>query len=250
MELVVDNTPFKALFEPLDLGFTQLKNRLMMGSMHTGLEEDKDNLGRLAAFYKERVQGGVGLIVTGGISPSRVGRLAPASAKLTSSKERARHEVVTHVVHEFGGKIVLQILHAGRYGYHPFIVAPSRIKAPISPFTPWKLTQRGIFKTIKQFAHCAKLARAAGYDGVEIMGSEGYLLNQFIVAHTNHRTDQFGGEYANRMRFPVEIVRAVREAVGDDFIIIFRLSMIDLIAKGSSCHHGAACKFHRGNPTF
>jgi 2,4-dienoyl-CoA reductase (NADPH2) len=234
MELVVDNTPFKALFEPLDLGFTQLKNRILMGSMHTGLEEDKDNLDRLAAFYKERAQGGVGLIVTGGISPSRVGRLAPASAKLTSSKERMRHEVVTHAVHEFGGKIALQILHAGRYGYHPFIVAPSRIKAPISPFTPWKLTHRGILKTIKQFAYCAKLARAAGYDGVEIMGSEGYLLNQFIVAHTNHRTDQFGGEYANRMRFPVEVVRAVREAVGDDFIIIFRLSMIDLIAKGSS----------------
>jgi 2,4-dienoyl-CoA reductase (NADPH2) len=234
MELVVDNTPFKSLFEPLDLGFTKLKNRLLMGSMHTGLEEDSDNLDRLAAFYKERAEGGVGLIVTGGISPSRVGRLAPASAKLTSLKEQRRHDVVTHTVHEFGGKIVLQILHAGRYGYHPFIVAPSRIKAPISPFTPWKLTQRGILKTIKQFARCAKLARAAGYDGVEIMGSEGYLLNQFIVEHTNHRTDKFGGEYANRMRFPVDIVRAVREAVGDNFIIIFRLSMIDLIAKGSS----------------
>ncbi|MDX2347209.1 MAG: NADPH-dependent 2,4-dienoyl-CoA reductase [Legionella sp.] len=234
MELVVDNTPFKALFEPLNLGFTQLKNRLIMGSMHTGLEEEKEGLDRLAAFYKARAEGGVGLIVTGGISPSRVGRLAPASAKLTSSKERMRHEVVTHAVHDSGSKIVLQILHAGRYGYHPFIVAPSRIKAPISPFTPWKLTQRGVLKTIKQFAHCAKLARAAGYDGVEIMGSEGYLLNQFIVAHTNHRTDKFGGEYKNRMRFPVEIVRAVREAVGDDFIIIFRLSMIDLIEKGSS----------------
>ncbi len=233
MELVVDNTPFKALFEPLDLGFTQLKNRLLMGSMHTGLEEE-DNLDRLAAFYKERAQGGVGLIVTGGISPSRVGRLAPASAKLTTPKEQKRHEVVTHAVHEFGGKIALQMLHAGRYGYHPFIVAPSRLKAPISPFTPWKLTKRGILKTIKQFAACAKLARAAGYDGVEIMGSEGYLLNQFIVEHTNHRKDGFGGEYANRIRFPVEVVRAVREAVGEDFIIIFRLSMIDLIAKGSS----------------
>ncbi|MCH9757418.1 MAG: NADPH-dependent 2,4-dienoyl-CoA reductase [Gammaproteobacteria bacterium] len=233
MELVVDNTPFKALFEPLDLGFTQLKNRLLMGSMHTGLEEE-DNLDRLAAFYKERAQGGVGLIVTGGIAPNRVGRLAPASAKLTTSKEQRRHEVVTHAVHESSGKIVLQMLHAGRYGYHPFIVAPSRVKAPISPFTPWKLTKFGILKTIRQFAHCAKLARAAGYDGVEIMGSEGYLLNQFIVAHTNHRKDGFGGEYVNRMRFPVDVVRAVREAVGDDFIIIFRLSMIDLIAKGSS----------------
>ncbi|MDF1677941.1 MAG: NADPH-dependent 2,4-dienoyl-CoA reductase [Legionellaceae bacterium] len=233
MELVVDNTPFKALFEPLDLGFTQIKNRLLMGSMHTGLEEE-DTLDRLAAFYRERAQGGVGLIVTGGISPSRVGRLAPASAKLTSPKEQKRHEIVTHAVHEFDGKIALQMLHAGRYGYHPFIVAPSRIKAPISPFTPWKLTKRGILKTIQQFAQCAKLARAAGYDGVEIMGSEGYLLNQFIVAHTNHRKDEFGGEYQNRMRFPVEVVKAVREAVGDDFIIIFRLSMIDLIAKGSS----------------
>lgn len=234
MELVVDNTPFKALFEPLDLGFTQLKNRILMGSMHTGLEEEKEGLERLAAFYKERAQGGVGLIVTGGISPSRVGRLAPAAAKLTSVKEQQRHEVVTHAVHEAGGKIALQILHAGRYGYHPFIVAPSRIKAPISPFTPWKLTKLGIKKTIQQFARCAKLARAAGYDGVEIMGSEGYLLNQFLVQHTNHRKDAWGGGYQNRMRFPVDVVRAVREAVGDDFIIIFRLSMIDLIEKGSS----------------
>jgi 2,4-dienoyl-CoA reductase (NADPH2) len=234
MELVVDNTPFKALFEPLDLGFTQLKNRLLMGSMHTGLEEEPDNLDRLAAFYRERVQGGVGLIVTGGISPNRVGRLAPASAKLTNLKEQRRHARVTHEVHEFGGKIALQILHAGRYGYHPFIVAPSRQKAPITPFTPWGLTKRGILKTIQQFAACAKLARAAGYDGVEIMGSEGYLINQFIVEHTNHRNDRWGGSYDNRMRFPVDVVRAVREAVGDDFIIIYRLSMIDLIAKGSS----------------
>tara|TARA_R110002126_G_scaffold177321_1_gene326201 strand:+ start:13813 stop:15840 length:2028 start_codon:yes stop_codon:yes gene_type:complete len=234
MDLVVDNTPFKALFEPLDLGFTQLKNRLLMGSMHTGLEEESGSLERLAAFYRERAQGGVGLIVTGGISPNRVGRLAPAAAKLTSSKEQQRHELVTHTVHESGGKIALQILHAGRYGYHPFIVAPSRIKAPITPFTPWPLSKRGVLKTIRQFARCAKLAQAAGYDGVEIMGSEGYLINQFIVAHTNHRKDQWGGSYANRMRFPVEIIRAVREAVGEKFIIIYRLSMLDLIAKGSS----------------
>ncbi|MDF1684955.1 MAG: NADPH-dependent 2,4-dienoyl-CoA reductase [Legionellaceae bacterium] len=234
MDLVVDNTPFKALFEPLDLGFTQLKNRLLMGSMHTGLEEESGSLERLAAFYRERAQGGVGLIVTGGISPNRVGRLAPAAAKLTSSKERQKHELVTHTVHESGGKIALQILHAGRYGYHPFIVAPSRIKAPITPFTPWPLSKRGVLKTIGQFARCAKLAQAAGYDGVEIMGSEGYLINQFIVAHTNHRTDKWGGSYANRMRFPVEIIRAVREAVGEKFIIIYRLSMLDLIAKGSS----------------
>jgi 2,4-dienoyl-CoA reductase (NADPH2) len=234
MDLVVDNTPFKALFEPLDLGFTQLKNRLLMGSMHTGLEEESGSLERLAAFYRERAQGGVGLIVTGGISPNRVGRLAPAAAKLTSSKEQQRHELVTHTVHESGGKIALQILHAGRYGYHPFIVAPSRRKAPITPFTPWPLSKRGVLKTIGQFARCAKLAQAAGYDGVEIMGSEGYLINQFIVAHTNHRKDQWGGSYANRMRFPVEIIRAVREAVGEKFIIIYRLSMLDLIAKGSS----------------
>jgi 2,4-dienoyl-CoA reductase (NADPH2) len=234
MDLVVDNTPFKALFEPLDLGFTQLKNRLLMGSMHTGLEEESGSLERLAAFYRERAQGGVGLIVTGGISPNRVGRLAPAAAKLTSSKEQKRHELVTHTVHESGGKIALQILHAGRYGYHPFIVAPSREKAPITPFKPWPLSKRGVLKTIQQFARCATLAQAAGYDGVEIMGSEGYLINQFIVAHTNHRTDNWGGSYANRMRFPVDIIRAVREAVGEKFIIIYRLSMLDLIAKGSS----------------
>lgn len=234
MDLVVDNTPFKALFEPLDLGFTQLKNRLLMGSMHTGLEEEPGSLERLAAFYRERAQGGVGLIVTGGISPNRVGRLAPAAAKLTSPREQKRHELVTHTVHESGGKIALQILHAGRYGYHPLIVAPSRRKAPITPFAPWPLSKRGILKTIRQFARCAKLAQAAGYDGVEIMGSEGYLINQFIVKHTNHRTDQWGGSYANRMRFPVEVIRAVREAVGEQFIIIYRLSMLDLIADGSS----------------
>lgn len=233
MELVVDNTPYKSLFTPLDLGHTTLKNRLLMGSMHTGLEEEP-TLERLAHFYRARAAGGVGLIVTGGIAPSRVGRLAPKSAKLTTVKEQRMHEVVTHAVHEAGGKIALQILHAGRYGYHPFIVAPSRLKAPISPFTPWKMTRYGISRTIKQFAHTAKLAKEAGYDGVEIMGSEGYLINQFIVAHTNHRKDNWGGEYQNRMRFPVDVVRAVREACGDDFIIIFRLSMLDLIAKGSS----------------
>ena len=234
MELVVDNTPFKALFEPLDLGFTQLKNRLLMGSMHTGLEEESGSLERLAAFYRERAQGGVGLIVTGGISPNRVGRLAPAAAKLTSVKEQKRHELVTHTVHESGGKIALQILHAGRYGYHPLIVAPSRDKAPITPFTPWALSKRGVLKTIRHFARCAKLAQNAGYDGVEIMGSEGYLIHQFIVEHTNHRHDRWGGSYANRMRFPVEIIQAIREAVGHNFIIIYRLSMLDLIAKGSS----------------
>lgn len=234
MELRIDNTPFKALFEPLDLGFTQLKNRLLMGSMHTGLEEDKEGLQRLAAFYRERAQGGAGLIVTGGFAPNRSGRLAPFAAKLTSIKEQQRHEIVTHTVHEGGGKIALQILHAGRYGYHPFIVAPSALKSPISPFKPWMMSKRRIAKTIKHFARCARLAKAAGYDGVEIMGSEGYLINQFIVTHTNQRQDEWGGDFTNRMRFPVEVVRSVREAVGEHFIIIYRLSMLDLIADGSS----------------
>ena len=234
MELVVNNEPFGALFKPLDLVFTELKNRLIMGSMHTGLEEDKSGLERLAAFYRERAQGGVGLIVTGGFSPNRTGRLAPNSAKLTSSCEQMRHECVTHTVHEFGGKIALQLLHAGRYGFHPLIVAPSRLKAPISPFTPFKMTRWGIKRTIAHFARAALLAQKAGYDGVEIMGSEGYLINQFIVEETNQRSDEWGGSYANRMRFPVEIVRAVREAVGENFIIIYRLSMLDLVPKGSS----------------
>ena len=234
MELIIDNTPFKALFQPLDLGFTQLKNRLLMGSMHTGLEEDKVGLQRLAAFYRERAQGGAGLIVTGGFSPNRAGRLAPFSAMLANSKEQQRHELVTHTVHEADGKIALQILHAGRYGYHPFNVAPSGLKSPISPFKPWTMSRRRIVKTIEHFARCARLAQGAGYDGVEIMGSEGYLINQFIVSHTNQRTDEWGGTFEKRMRFPVEIVRRVREVVGENFIIIYRLSMLDLIAEGSS----------------
>jgi 2,4-dienoyl-CoA reductase (NADPH2) len=234
MELRVDNTPFKALFEPLDLGFTQLKNRLLMGSMHTGLEEDKDSLNRLAQFYRERALGGVGLITTGGFAPDRAGRLAPFAAKLTQSKEQHRHELVTHTVHEAGGKILLQALHAGRYGYHPFIVAPSGIKSPISPFKPWVMSKYRIKKTIKHFARCARLAQLAGYDGIEIMGSEGYLINQFIVTHTNQRTDEWGGSYENRIRFPIEVLRSVRESVGEQFIIVYRLSMLDLITDGSS----------------
>lgn len=234
MELRIDNTPFKALFQPLDLGFTQLKNRLLMGSMHTGLEEDKESLNRLAQFYRERALGGVGLITTGGFAPDRAGRLAPFAAKLTNSKEQQRHELITHTVHEAGGKIILQALHAGRYGFHPFIVAPSGIKSPISPFKPWVMSQYRIKKTIKHFARCARLAQLAGYDGIEIMGSEGYLINQFIVTHTNQRQDEWGGSYENRIRFPIEVVRSVREAVGEKFIIIFRLSMLDLIADGSS----------------
>lgn len=234
MELRVDNTPFKSLFQPLNLGFTQLKNRVLMGSMHTGLEEDKEGLKRLAEFYRARALGGAALIVTGGFAPNRSGRLAPFSAKLTNHKEQHKHEIVTHTVHEAGGKIALQILHAGRYGYHPFIVAPSGIKSPISPFKPWVMSKNRIKKTINHFARCAHLAQLAGYDGVEIMGSEGYLINQFIVSHTNQRQDEWGGSYENRIRFPIEVVRQVREAVGEKFIIIYRLSMLDLIAQGSS----------------
>lgn len=234
MELRIDNTPFKALFTPLDLGFTQLKNRILMGSMHTGLEEDKPGLNRLAAFYRERAQGGVGLIVTGGFAPDRVGAGFPFAAKLSNSKEQHKHELITHSVHEAGGKIALQILHTGRYAYHPFLVAPSGIQAPINRFKPWVMSQRRIVKTINHFARCARLAQLAGYDGVEIMGSEGYLINEFIAARTNHRQDEWGGSYANRIRFPLAVVKAVREAVGDKFILIYRLSMLDLVDEGSS----------------
>lgn len=222
------------LFQALDLGFTQIKNRVLMGSMHTGLEESKEGLGALAAFYAERARGGVGLIVTGGFAPNRVGRLAPFAAKLTNNKEMRSHQVVTEAVHENGGKIALQILHSGRYGYHPFVVAPSRIKSPISPFKPRRLSRRGIRNTIAHFVRASLLAQQAGYDGVEVMGSEGYLINQFIVEHTNHRTDEWGGSFGNRIRFPVEIVKQIRQAVGEQFIIIYRLSMIDLIKTGSS----------------
>lgn len=233
--LIPMKTPhFSALFQPLDLGFTTLKNRIIMGSMHTGLEEDKPSLTRLAAFYRLRAENEAGLIITGGFAPNRSGRLAPFSAKITNLREAKRHLCVTEAVHESRGKIALQLLHAGRYGFHPLIVAPSRIKSPITPFTPWAMSKRRILKTIRQFAASAKLAQEVGYDGVEIMGSEGYLLNQFLVTHTNQREDEWGGSYANRMRFPVEIVRAVREAVGEKFIIIYRLSMLDLIKDGSN----------------
>lgn len=234
MELTVDNRPYAALFQPLDLGFTSLKNRLIMGSMHTGLEEEREGLQRLAAFYRARAHGGVGLIITGGISPNRAGRLAPHSAKLTHQRERVRHEVLTQAAHEGGAKIALQILHAGRYGMHPFIVAPSAIKSPISPFSPWRMSKRRIQKTIQHFARCAGLAQQAGYDGVEIMGSEGYLINQFLVEATNQRTDEWGGAFPSRMRFAIEIVKAVRDRVGSNFILIYRLSMLDLIENGSS----------------
>lgn len=232
MESVGDHHPFKSLLKPLDLGFTRIKNRVLMGSMHTGLE-DQGDFHRLALFYRERALGGVGMIVTGGFAPDRAGWLTPFGVKLSSQKECAKHEVITQTVHDAGSKIALQILHAGRYGYHPFIVAPSRIKSPITPFTPWKMSARRIRITIQHYVRCAQLAKQAGYDGVEIMGSEGYLINEFIAPHTNHRTDEWGGSFENRIRFPVEIVRAVREAVGDDFIIIFRLSLIDLVNNGS-----------------
>lgn len=221
------------LFEPLDLGFTTLKNRALMGSMHTGLEETKRGFDRMAAYFGERAKGGVGLIVTGGVAPNRQGWVAPFSARMTKSRHARKHRIVTDQVHEYDGKICMQILHAGRYGYHPLNVGPSAIKSPITPFKPFALSQRGIQNTINDFARCASLAKEAGYDGVEIMGSEGYLINQFIVSHTNKRTDQWGGSYENRMRFPVEIVKSVRKAVGEDFIIIYRLSMLDLIPQGS-----------------
>jgi 2,4-dienoyl-CoA reductase (NADPH2) len=228
-----DSSPYPALFEPLSLGFTTLKNRILMGSMHTGLEEDRHTLKRLAAFYQARAVNDVGLIVTGGFSPNRAGRLAPFSSKLMYTHEARKHVCITQAVHEAGSKIVLQLLHAGRYGYHPFIEAPSAIKSAISPFTPWKMSKRRLLKTITHFVKSAKLAQYAGYDGVEIMGSEGYLINQFLVTHTNHRQDEWGGDYKNRIRFAVEIVRQIREAVGENFIIIYRLSMLDLVPEGS-----------------
>ncbi|MFQ2107429.1 oxidoreductase [Aeromonas rivipollensis] len=225
---------YPTLLTPLDLGFTQLKNRVLMGSMHTGLEEEKGGFDKLAAFYAERARGGVALIVTGGIAPNLRGRLVPHGSQLSFPWQVAKHKKVTAAVHQEGGKIALQILHAGRYAYHPFSLAPSAIRAPISPFKPRAMSERQIRGTIRDFASTAALAKAAGYDGVEVMGSEGYLINQFICERTNQRSDGWGGNNDNRMRFPLEIVRAIRERVGTDFIIIFRLSMLDLVEKGSS----------------
>ena len=222
------------LFQPLDLGFTTLKNRALMGSMHTGLEEHKDDLKALAGYFAERAKGGIGLMVTGGIAPNRQGWLAPFGAKLTGRAEVARHRNVTSAVHAEDGKICMQILHAGRYGMHPFLVAPSPLRAHISPFRPWEMSPRLIKATIGDFASCAALAREAGYDGVEIMGSEGYLINQFIAPRTNKRSDDWGGSFENRIRFPQEIMRQVREKAGKDFIVIFRISMLDLVEEGST----------------
>ena len=226
-------TAYPNLFTPLDLGFTTIKNRILMGSMHTGLEDGNQHA-RLAAYFRERARGEVGLIVTGGYAPNRAGWVKPFAGKLTTRGEAMKHRTVTDAVHEEGGKIALQILHAGRYAYHPLAVAPSRIRSPITPFTPRELSTAGVEKQINAFVNCAVRAREAGYDGVEIMGSEGYFINEFLVTHTNLRSDKWGGTYENRMQLPIEIVARTREAVGDDFIIIYRLSMIDLIPEGSS----------------
>ena len=227
-------SPYPHLLAPLDLGFCTLSNRVLMGSMHTGLEDRASDYGRLAAYFAERARGGVGLMVTGGIAPNLVGWLKPFSSKLSWPWETRKHRRVTEAVHSAGGKICMQILHAGRYGYHPLQVAPSRIKAPINPFSPRELSTAGVERQIRAFADCAKLARDGGYDGVEIMGSEGYLINQFLAARTNARSDEWGGSFEKRMRFAVEIVRRTRESVGPDFIIIFRLSMLDLVEGGAS----------------
>lgn len=223
-----------SLFSPLDLGFTQLKNRVLMGSMHTGLEEHPDGPRRLAAFYAERAASGVALIVTGGIAPSAEGVVMAGASVLNHEDQLAHHRPVTEAVHQAGGKIALQILHAGRYSYQPSLVAPSPLQAPINPFKPHELNGDDILALIGDFAHCAALAKEAGYDGVEIMGSEGYLINQFLAARTNQRQDDWGGDDSRRMRFAVEIVKAVREAVGREFIIIFRLSMLDLVEQGNT----------------
>ncbi|GAB2792395.1 NADPH-dependent 2,4-dienoyl-CoA reductase [Dyella kyungheensis] len=223
---------FPRLFSPLDLGHTTLPNRILMGSMHTGLEDKASDYDKLAAYFAERARGGVGLMVTGGIAPSIQGWLKPFGGRLTMPWHVARHRKLTRAVHAEGGKLCMQILHAGRYGYHPLSVAPSKIKSPITPFTPRALSTGGVERTIRDFVRCAKLAQDAGYDGIEVMGSEGYLINQFLTARTNQRNDAWGGDAGKRMRFPVEIVRRTREAVGRDFIIIYRLSMLDLVENG------------------
>lgn len=225
---------YPSLFAPLDLGFTQLKNRVLMGSMHTGLEERPDGTERLAAFYAERARHGVALIVTGGIAPTPSGVTMEGGATLNDAHQVPHHRIITDAVHREGGKIALQILHTGRYSYQPQLVAPSAIQAPINRFTPHALSHEEILQLIEDFAHCAQLAREAGYDGVEVMGSEGYLINEFLTLRTNQRDDEWGGDYARRMRFAVEVVRAVRQRVGNDFIIIYRLSMLDLVENGGT----------------
>ncbi|MEU6028918.1 NADPH-dependent 2,4-dienoyl-CoA reductase [Streptomyces tauricus] len=227
-------TRYPHLLNPLDLGFTTLPNRVLMGSMHIGLEEAEHGFERMAEFYATRARGGVGLIVTGGIAPNDAGRPYDGGAKLTTDAEAEQHAEITAAVHREGGRIAMQILHFGRYAYHQDLVAPSALQAPISPYPPRALTDDEVEQTIDDYARTARLARSAGYDGVEIMGSEGYLINEFIATQTNERDDRWGGSYENRTRFPLEIVRRVREAVGEDFIIIYRLSMLDLVPGGSS----------------
>ncbi|MER5932513.1 NADPH-dependent 2,4-dienoyl-CoA reductase [Streptomyces sp. NPDC002054] len=222
------------LLSPLDLGFTTLPNRVIMGSMHTGLEEHAGGFERLAAFYAERARGGAGLIVTGGIAPNDAGRPFEGGSRLTTEEEAAEHRVITDAVHAEGGKIAMQILHFGRYAYHKDLVAPTALQAPISPFVPNELSDDEVEQAVEDFVRAARLARTAGYDGVEIMGSEGYLINEFIAAATNRRTDRWGGSYENRVRFPLEIVRRTRQALGPEFILIYRLSMLDLIPGGST----------------
>ena len=221
------------MFRPIDFGFVTLKNRVIMGSMHTNLEETKD-WGRIADFYSERAKGGVGLIITGGIAPNEEGAVFKGAAAMLDEEDADNHKIVTDAVHKNGGRIAMQILHAGRYAYSPDCVAPSAIKSPISPFVPNALDGEGIEKQIADFVKCARLAKSAGYDGIEIMGSEGYFINQFLVEHTNKRDDSWGGSYENRMRLPLQIVKKIRSEVGENFLLIFRLSMIDLIPNGSS----------------
>ena len=228
-----NNSPYPHIHEPLDLGFTTLSNRIVMGSMHTGLEDRFYNYGKLAAYFARRAEGGVGMIITGGISPNREGWLLPAGGTMNTKVDVINHRRVTQAVHKYDSKIIMQILHSGRYGYHPFSVSSSAIKSPITPFKPRKMSIKNIEQTVEDYARCATLAKKAGYDGVEIMGSEGYLLNQFLSRHVNQRTDEYGGDIHARMKFPLEVVKAVRKAVGADFIIVFRLSMIDLVKDGN-----------------
>ena len=232
--MTVATAAYPHMLSPLDLGFTTLKNRVLMGSMHVGLEEARDGFTRMAAFYAERAKGGVGLIVTGGIAPNDRARPMPGGAAMTTQKEADKHKVVTEAVHAAGGKICMQILHFGRYAYHPELVAPSALKAPISPFRPHALTTEEVEQTIEDYANAAALAQSAGYDGVEIMGSEGYLINEFIARQTNQRDDAWGGSYENRIRFPLEIVRRTRARVGANFSLVCRLAMLDVVEGGST----------------
>ena len=231
---IMTTTSYANILKPLHLGFTTIKNRVVMGSMHTGLEDRFYNYPKLAAYFGERAKGGVGLIITGGISPNRQGWLLPAGGTMNTLGDIAPHRLVTHAVHKHGAKILMQILHAGRYGYQPFVVSSSPIKSPISPFKPRQLSDKQIVDTIQDYVKTASLAKKAGYDGVEIMGSEGYLLNQFLSRHVNQRTDRWGGDIENRMRLAVDIVKGIRAEVGEKFIICFRLSMLDLVHDGNT----------------